>query len=118
MFSVCCSNLSGDGVNPGHRAQVTKYMHALGLANTSIQFSDLDWDRSWLSTIDPSYRNARGDQTVNFLFSHYSDAQVERAFGHTIYDAGIFFGHSTTAEIGRLLEMMVSESSYPRMPVL
>src|SRR5437870_1521587 len=90
------------------RAQVTAYMHALGLANTSIQFSDLDWDRTWLGTLDARYRNARGDQTVNFPFSKYSQAQVEQAFGHTIYDAGIFFGHSTTKEIGRLLEMMAS----------
>jgi len=90
------------------RAQVTAYMHTLGLANTSIQFSDLDWDRTWLGTLDARYRNARGEQTVNFPFSKYSQAQVEQAFGHTIYDAGIFFGHSTTKEIGRLLEMMAS----------
>ena len=38
----------------------------------------------------------------------YSDAQVQQAFGHTIYDAGIYFGHSTTREIGQLLEMMAS----------
>jgi len=90
------------------RAQVTAYMRSLGLANTAIQFSDLDWDRTWLGTLDPGYRNARGDQTVNFPFSNYSEAQVEHAFGHTIYDAGIFFGHSTTKETGRLLEMMAS----------
>jgi len=88
------------------RTHVTAYMHTLGLANTSIQFSDLDWDRTWLGTLDARYRNAHGDQTVNFPFSNYSQALVEQAFGHTIYDAGIFFGHSTTKEIGRLLEMM------------
>jgi len=90
------------------RAQVTAYMHTLGLAKTSIQFSDLDWDRTWLGALDARYRNARGDQTVNFPFSNYSQIQIEKAFGHTIYDAGIFFGHSTTKEIGRLLEMMAS----------
>jgi N-acetylated-alpha-linked acidic dipeptidase len=90
------------------RANVTAYMHSLGLDNTSIQFSDLDWDRTWLSTLDPAYRNAAGDQTINFPFDKYGGAQVQRAFGHTIYDAGIYFGHSTTREIGRLLEMMVS----------
>jgi beta-lactamase class A len=90
------------------RAQVTTYMRALGFANTSIQFSDLDWDRTWLATLDPSYRNARGDETVKFPFSKYSNAKVEQAFGHTIYDAGIFFGHSTTREIGGLLEMLAS----------
>jgi beta-lactamase class A len=41
------------------------------------------------------------------LTSH-SATTADSAFGHTIYDAGIFFGHSTTKEIGRLLEMMAS----------
>jgi N-acetylated-alpha-linked acidic dipeptidase len=90
------------------RASVTAYMHSLGLEKTSIQFSDLDWDRTWLGTLDPSYRSASGDQTVNFPFDKYSGALVQQAFGHTIYDAGIYFGHSTTREIGHLLEMMVS----------
>ena len=86
------------------RANVTAYMHSLGLKNTSIKFSDLDWDRTWLGTLDPSYKNAGGDQTINFPFAKYSESQVSAAFGHTIYDAGIYFGHSTTREIGRLLE--------------
>jgi N-acetylated-alpha-linked acidic dipeptidase len=90
------------------RANVTAYMHSLGLEKTSIQFSDLDWDRTWLGTLDPSYRNAAGDQTINFPFEKYNDAQVSQAFGHTIYGAGIYFGHSTTREIGHLLEMMAS----------
>jgi N-acetylated-alpha-linked acidic dipeptidase len=90
------------------RANVTAYMHSLGLEKTSIQFSDLDWDRTWLSALDPTYRNATGDQTVNFPFEKYSGAQVQQAFGHTIYDAGIYFGHSTTRDIGHLLEMMAT----------
>ena len=90
------------------RQNVTTYMQSLGLANTSIKFSDLDWDRTWLGTLDPGYRNASGDQTVNFPFGRYSDEQVNQAFGHTIYDAGIYFGHSTTREIGRLLELMAT----------
>src|SRR5438270_2016913 len=90
------------------RANVTAFMRSLGLKKTSIEYSDLDWDRKWLSTLDASYASAPGNQTVNFPFSNYSQIQVEKAFGHTIYDAGIFFGHSTTKEIGRLLEMMAS----------
>jgi beta-lactamase class A len=86
------------------RRNITAYMHSLGLKNTSIQFSDLDWDRTWLGTLDPSYKNASGDQTINFPFSKYTDDQVRAAFGHTIYDAGIYFGHSTTREIGQLLQ--------------
>jgi N-acetylated-alpha-linked acidic dipeptidase len=88
------------------RTNVTAFMRSLGLSNTSMQFSDLDWDRTWLGTLDPSYRHASGDETINFPFPRYSDAQTQAAFGKTIYDAGIYFGHSTTGEIGQLLEMM------------
>ena len=90
------------------RDKVTAYAHSLGLSNTSIQFSDLDWDRSWLGTLVPSYRHASGDETINFPFDHYSDQQVERAFGHTVDDPNIYFGHSTPRDIGRLLEMMAT----------
>lgn len=90
------------------RDQITAYMQSLGLANTSIKFSDLDWDRTWLGSLDPTFRNATGDQTINFPFEKFSDKQVQDAFGHTIYDAGIYFGHSTTREIGSLLEMMAN----------
>ena len=90
------------------RENVTSYMRSLGLTNTTIQFSDLDWDRHWLGTLDPSYLHASGDQTVRFPFARYSGQQVADAFHHTIYDAGIYFGHSTTHEIGQLLEMMAT----------
>ena len=88
------------------RENVTAYARSLGLSNTSIQFADLDWDRLWLSSLDASYRNASGDKTVEFPFDRYSGEQAKDAFGHTIYDAGIYFGHSTTRDIGKLLEMM------------
>ena len=29
----------------------------LGLPNTMLRFSDLDWDRRWLSQLDPAYRD-------------------------------------------------------------
>ena len=32
------------------RTDVTDYMHSLGVTHTSIQFSDLDWDCTWLGT--------------------------------------------------------------------
>jgi beta-lactamase class A len=88
------------------RENVTAFVRSLGLTNTSIQFTDLDWDRLWLSNLDPSYGNASGDKTVEFPFSRYTQEQVKSAFGHTIYDAGIYFGHSTTRDIGKLIEMM------------
>jgi beta-lactamase class A len=90
------------------RENVTAYMHSLGLTNTSIEFADLDWDRRWLGTLDPTYLHASGDQTIQFPFNRYSSEQVQEAFAHTIYDAGIYFGHSTTRQIGRLLEMMAT----------
>ncbi len=89
------------------RGNVTQYMRSLGLERTSIEFSDLDWDRTWLGTLDPVYKTATGDQTIQFPFGKYGDAQVREAFRHTIYDAGIYFGHSSARDIGRLLELMV-----------
>jgi beta-lactamase class A len=88
------------------RADITSYMHELGLKDTSIKFSDLDWDRIWLGTLDPSYRNASGDKTIQFPFGKYSEEQIQSAFGQTIYNAGIYFGHGTAREIGHLLEMI------------
>ena len=95
------TDLLGDKVG---RANVTAYMRSLGLDKTTIQFSDLDWDRTWLSTLDRSYKSASGDKTIEFPFGKYDDARVRDAFGHTIYDAGIYFGHSSAREIGHLLE--------------
>ena len=95
------TDLLGDKVG---RANVTAYMRSLGLDKTTIQFSDLDWDRTWLSTLDPAYKLASGDKTIEFPFGKYDDARVRDAFGHTIYDAGIYFGHSSAREVGHLLE--------------
>ena len=88
------------------RASVTNFMHELGLGKTTIEYSDLDWDRKWLSSMDASYANAPGNKTLQFPFDKYSDQQVQRAFGETIYNAGIYFGHSTARELGRLFEMI------------
>jgi beta-lactamase class A len=88
------------------RANVTHTMQTLGLPHTTIEFSDLDWDRLWLGRLDPSYKTASGDQTVLFPFDKYTHQQVADAFRQTIYDSGIYFGHSTTREIGTLLEKM------------
>jgi N-acetylated-alpha-linked acidic dipeptidase len=97
------TDVLGDKVG---RDNVTAYVHSLGLTNTSIQFSDLDFDRKWLGTLDRSYLRASGDQTINFPFSRYSDEQVQQAFGQTINDPVLYFGHSTTRDIGRLLQLM------------
>jgi beta-lactamase class A len=88
------------------RPSVTNFMHELGLAKTSIEYSDLDWDRKWLSSMDASYANAPGNKTLQFPFDKYPDKQVQGAFGETIYNAGIYFGHSTARELGRLFEMI------------
>lgn len=86
------------------RQNVTDTMQQMGLTHTSIRYSDLDWDRHWLGSLDPSFREATGDETLKFPFDKYTGAQVSEAFGHTIWDAGIYFGHSSAREIGRLLE--------------
>jgi beta-lactamase class A len=99
------TDLLGDKVG---RANVTRFMKELGLAKTQIEFSDLDWDRKWLSRLDASYQYASGDKTLAFPFGRYSDEQVSDAFRKTIYESGIYFGHSTTREIGKLLEMIVN----------
>ena len=88
------------------RANVTATMKQLGFPHTTIEFSDLDWDRLWLSRLDPTYKNATGDQTILFPFDKYSNQQVDEAFLHTIYESGIYFGHSTTREIGGIFEKM------------
>jgi beta-lactamase class A len=88
------------------RGNVTQYMRSLGLEKISIEFSDLDWDRTWLGTLDPADKTASGDQTIEFPFGKYGDARVEEAFRHTIYDAGIYFGHSSARDMGRLLDLM------------
>ena len=92
------------------RASVTTYMRELGLKNTTIQFSDLDWDRKWLSFMDASYADAPGNKTLEFPFGKYSGSQVQHAFGETIYNAGIYFGHSTARELGCLFEMIQQKS--------
>ena len=88
------------------RASVTATMKQLGFPHTTIEFSDLDWDRLWLSRLDPSYKNATGDQTILFPFDKYTTQQVNEAFLHTIYESGIYFGHSTVREIGGIFEKM------------
>ena len=88
------------------RASITRTMQGLGLTHTSIEFSDLDWDRLWLGRLDPAYKTASGDQTIGFPFDKYSSQQVSEAFRQTIYDSPIYFGHSTTGEIGLLFEKM------------
>ena len=88
------------------RDQVTAYMASLGLGRTRIRFSDLDWDRLWLSTLDPAWADAGGDKTIEFPFDKYPSAAVSEAFRHVIEDTGLYFGRSTAREIGRLFAMM------------
>ena len=88
------------------RQAVTDFMRRLGLPNTLLRFSDLDWDRRWLSQLDPSYKDASGDRTVQFPFAKYDDGAVGEAFRHVIEDTGLFFGRSTARETGVLFSMM------------
>ena len=88
------------------RDSVTDFMKRIGLPNTMLRFSDLDWDRRWLSQLDPSYRDASGDRTVQFPFAKYKDSAVDEAFRKVIEETGLFFGRSTARETGRLFAMM------------
>ena len=88
------------------RDEVTRFMGRLGLPNTMLRFSDLEWDRLWLSQLDPSYRDASGDRTIDFPFAKYGDAAVGEAFRHVVEDTGLFFGRSTAREMGRLFSLM------------
>lgn len=88
------------------RANVTKFMQQLGLKNTTIEFSDLDWDRVWTGHLDPRYRTESAEAILKFPFDKYSEAQVSEAFRKAIYDSGIYFGHSTAREMGRVFELM------------
>jgi beta-lactamase class A len=88
------------------RANITHTMQGLGLTHTTIEFSDLDWDRLWLGRLDPAYKMASGDQTILFPFEKYSHEQVSEAFRQTIYEGPVYFGHSTAREIGVLFEKM------------
>jgi N-acetylated-alpha-linked acidic dipeptidase len=88
------------------RDQVTRYARGLGLRETTLRFSDLDWDRMWLSQLDAGYANASGDRTIDFPFERYTSAQVGEAFRHVIEDTGLFFGRSTARETGTLFARM------------
>ncbi len=88
------------------RANVTQFMRSLGLQKTTIEFSDVDWDRVWLGTLDPSFRNATNEEVMKFPFGKFTGAQVREAFRKTIYESNIYFGHSTAREMGRVFELM------------
>jgi N-acetylated-alpha-linked acidic dipeptidase len=88
------------------REAVTRFMAGLGLPNTVLRFSDLEWDRLWLSSLDPSYAGATGDRTIGFPFETHDDGRVGEAFRRVIEDTGLFFGRSTAREMGLLFERM------------
>ena len=97
------TDMLGDKVG---RASVTQFMRELGLKNTKIEFSDLDWDRVWLGHLDPRFRTESAEGVMSFPFEKYPGQQVSEAFRKAIYDSGIYFGHSTAREMGRVFELM------------
>jgi beta-lactamase class A len=88
------------------REEVTRFMASLGLGETRLRFSDLDWDRRWLGTLDPAYTRASGEKTLDFPFSKYTGSQVSEAFRRVIEESGLYFGRSTARETGRLFGSM------------
>ena len=92
------------------RDAVTRFMAELGLPGTRIKFSDLDWDREWLSALDPAYRDASGDRTIAFPFEKYPAARVGESFRRVIEDTGLYFGRSTARETGQLFARLAKGS--------
>jgi beta-lactamase class A len=88
------------------REEVTRFMASLGLGETRIHFSDLDWDRLWLGTLDPAYKGASGERTIDFPFSKHTGRQVSQAFRRVIEESGLYFGRSTARETGRLFGLL------------
>jgi N-acetylated-alpha-linked acidic dipeptidase len=88
------------------REAVTGFMRSLGLPETRIRFSDLEWDRLWLGQLDPAYAKASGERTIDFPFARYPSARVREAFRRVIEESGLFFGRSTPRELGRLFGLM------------
>lgn len=85
---------------------VTAFMRTLGLERTELRFSDLDWDRLWLSKLDPDYAAASGDETVRFPFHRYASEEIDDAFRRVIEESPLYFGRSTAREMGRLFALM------------
>ena len=107
LMSIISDNQATDALaDLVGRDAVTAYMAGLGLGRTRIRFSDLDWDRLWLSRLDPTWAAAPGDKTVAFPFDQYPSAAVGEAFRHVIEDTGLYFGRSTARETGRLFAMI------------
>ncbi len=97
------TDLLADLVGP---VAVTSFMKSLGLDQTKLRYSDLDWDRLWLGKLDPDYLKAGGDATVRFPFDQYGEAEVSDAFRTVIEESGLYFGRSTAREMGRLFAML------------
>ncbi len=90
------------------RDRITQTMHELGLKKTSIEYSDLDWDRRWLGFLDPRYRNETAEGVMQFPFGKYTDAEVSEAFRKVIEETEVYFGHSTAREMGHVFELIAN----------
>jgi len=107
LMTIISDNVATDALGDlVGREAVTALMTRLGLPNTRVHFSDLEWDRLWLSGLDPAYASAPGDKTIGFPFATYGDRKVSEAFRHVIEDTGLYFGRSTAREMGRLFALM------------
>jgi N-acetylated-alpha-linked acidic dipeptidase len=107
LMTIISDNVATDALaDRVGRDAVTRFMGSLGLPETRIRFSDLEWDRLWLSLLDPSYATASGDKTVAFPFARHPSTRVRDAFRRVIEESGLYFGRSTPRETGRLFAML------------
>jgi beta-lactamase class A len=88
------------------RVSVTRTMHALGLENTSIEYSVLDDYRRWYELIDPAQPLATAEEVYRFPVDKYPREKVDEASWKLNDDPKMYFGHSTARECGWLLEQM------------
>lgn len=107
LMTIISDNVATDALGDlVGRDEVTRLMASWGFPGTEVRFSDLEWDRLWLSALDPAYATATGDRTIDFPFEKYGDKAVGEAFRRVIEDTGLFFGRSTAREMGRLFVKM------------
>jgi beta-lactamase class A len=107
LMTIVSDNVATDALaDLVGRDAVTRHMESLGLRETRIRFSDLDWDRLWLGQLDPDFAKASGERSIDFPFDRYPAARVGEAFRRVIEESGLFFGRSTPREMGLLFASM------------
>ena len=63
LMTIISDNVATDALaDLVGRDEVTSLMASLGFPGTRLRFSDLEWDRLWLSALDPTYADGERRQ--------------------------------------------------------